>query len=218
MFGGLKPRAAKPLDPLRARFGLRRAALKAPVRAALDELLAENAQLAAQLAEAEALADRDPLTQAANRRAFMRALHQAMSYAERYATPGAVLFIDLDGFKALNDSYGHAAGDAALIHVARLLATQVRESDVVGRIGGDEFGVILQRASLDDAHRKAEALMRALEMQPAGHAGVALRLAASVGVHSFAGLEDPEAALARADEAMYAAKHLRKRDAARGAA
>ncbi|NWG54238.1 MAG: GGDEF domain-containing protein [Hydrogenophilaceae bacterium] len=218
MFGGAKSRAAKPLDPLRARFGLRRKALKPAVRAAFDALLEENARLAARLAEAEALADRDPLTQAGNRRAFMRALHQAMSYAERYGTPAAVLFIDLDGFKAVNDGFGHAAGDAVLIHVARLLHAQVRESDVVGRIGGDEFGVILQHASLEDAHRKAEALMRAFEAQPATHAGVTHRVTASIGVHGFAGLEDPEIALARADEAMYAAKHLRKRDAARGAA
>ena len=200
-------------DPLRARFGLARAALKPAVAAAFDELLRENEDLKGRLAEAVALADHDMLTRALTRRAFMHALHQAMSFAERYKSSAAVLYVDLDGFKAINDSYGHAAGDAVLKHVAQLLRAHVRESDVVGRVGGDEFGVILQHSALEGALCKAQSLAGAIAASPAVHCGVAHRLGASIGVHGFVGIEDPETALSRADEAMYAAKHARKRDA-----
>lgn len=214
MFGAAKSKGKKPADPLKARFGLKRRALKPKTAAALDALLAENAELRARLEETALLADHDPLTSALNRRAFMRSLHQAMSYAERYGATSAVLFVDLDGFKAVNDNFGHAAGDAVLKHVAKLLIGQVRETDVVGRIGGDEFALVLQHTSAEDAQKKAMSLVYTLEMQPASHAGVTHRVGASIGVHAFAGLEDPEIALARADEAMYAAKHKRKREAA----
>jgi diguanylate cyclase (GGDEF)-like protein len=207
-------RPKKPADPLKERFGLARKALKPAVRAALDELLEENAELARQLAEAETLADNDPLTPCVNRRAFLRALRQSMSYAERYKTSSAVLYVDLDGFKALNDAYGHAAGDAVLTHIAHVLCSQVRDSDVVGRIGGDEFGIILNHVSAAEAARKAGSLMDALNAAPAVVAGVTHRVGASIGVHAFTALEDPEVALARADEEMYAAKHARKRAAA----
>jgi diguanylate cyclase (GGDEF)-like protein len=199
-------------DPLRTRFGLARTALKPAVAAAFDELLRENDDLKAKLAEAVALADHDTLTRALTRRAFMRALHQTMSFAERYKSSAAVLYVDLDGFKAINDSYGHAAGDAVLRHVAQVLRAHVRESDIVGRIGGDEFGVILQHSSLEGALSKAESLTTAIEGAPAMHCGVAHRLGASIGVHAIVAIEDPETALSRADEAMYAAKHARKRE------
>lgn len=208
-----RPKPAKPADPIRSRFGLKRENLRPAVRGALERLVGENEELKRRLADAEMLADHDTLTPALNRRAFMRALHQAMSYSERYKAPAAVLYIDLDGFKAVNDSYGHAAGDAVLMHVALLLRVQVRESDIVGRIGGDEFGVILARAELEEARKKAASLEEAIRAQPANFAGMAHRIGASIGVHGLSGLEDPEHALARADEAMYARKHARKKAA-----
>ncbi|MGE0828418.1 MAG: GGDEF domain-containing protein [Hyphomonadaceae bacterium] len=211
MLGGKGPKKAQPSDPLEARFGLKRRALKPALAAAFDALMAENAELARRLTDAENFADHDTLTPCMNRRAFMRALHQAMSFAERYKTPGAVCFIDLDGFKAVNDQFGHAAGDAVLVHVARVLRAQVRESDSVGRLGGDEFGIILVHAGLEEARRKAAAIEEALRATPAEFAGVSHRVGASIGVHGFTSVEDVEIALARADEAMYAEKHARKR-------
>jgi diguanylate cyclase (GGDEF)-like protein len=133
-----------------------------------------------------------------------------MSEVERYKTPAAVLYVDLDGFKALNDEYGHAAGDAVLRHVALLLSDSVRESDVVGRLGGDEFGIILNRAAAEEARAKAQTLHDKINSSAILHAGVAHRVRASVGVHPIAMVEDPETALARADEAMYADKHARR--------
>jgi len=191
-------------------LGLARRDVSAAALAALERVAAERDALAARLAEAEALADRDALVHVLNRRAFLRELHRTMSEVERYKTPAAVLYIDLDGFKALNDGYGHAAGDAVLRHVGRLLMDSVRESDVVGRLGGDEFGVILNRVGAEEAQTKAQALNEKIDASAIIHAGVPHRIRASVGVHAIAAVEDPEIAIARADEAMYADKHARK--------
>jgi diguanylate cyclase (GGDEF)-like protein len=176
----------------------------------IERLTTERNDLIARLAAAEELADRDRLAPTLNRRAFLRELHRTMSEVERYKTPAAVLYLDLDGFKAVNDSYGHAAGDAILRHVGLLLLDSVRESDVVGRLGGDEFGVILNRASADEARAKAASLSDHINNSAILHAGIAHRIRASVGVHAIALAEDPETAIARADEAMYADKHARR--------
>jgi diguanylate cyclase (GGDEF)-like protein len=202
--------SARETHPLLARFGLKRRDLSPAGFEALTALALECDALAARLAEAESLADRDALAPVFNRRAFLRELHRTMSEVERYGTPAAVIFIDLDGFKALNDAYGHAAGDAVLRHVGRFLLDSVRESDVVGRLGGDEFGVILNRAKADEARAKARMLSEALNTTAMMFAGVAHRVHASLGVHPIAKLEDPEVAIARADEAMYIEKHARR--------
>jgi diguanylate cyclase (GGDEF)-like protein len=191
-------------------LGLGRHDVSASALDALERLAALRDELAAKLAAAEELADRDPLVHALNRRAFLRELHRTMSEVERYKTPAAVIYIDLDGFKALNDGYGHAAGDAVLTHVGRLLMDSVRESDVVGRLGGDEFGVILNRVGPEEARAKAQLLNERVNSSAIIHAGMAHRILASVGVHPIAVVEDPEVAIARADEAMYADKHARK--------
>ncbi len=191
-------------------LGLSRSDVSAAGLRVLDRLAAERAELTEKLAAAEALADRDTLTPTLNRRAFLRELHRTMSEVERYKSPAAVLFIDLDGFKALNDSHGHAAGDAVLRQVGRLLVDQVRESDIVGRLGGDEFGLILNRAPADEARVKAQSLIDKINSCTLVHAGVAHHVRASIGMHAIAMVEDPETAIARADEAMYAAKHARR--------
>ncbi len=195
-----------------AEHGLTRRDVSDRALAALERLAAERDELQERLAAAEELADRDALVPVLNRRAFLRELHRTMSEVERYKTPAAVLYIDLDGFKALNDSYGHAAGDAVLHHVGRMLMDSVRESDVVGRLGGDEFGVILNRAAADEARAKAWSLSEKINAGAIVHAGVPHRIQASLGVHPIDVREDPEVAIARADEAMYAEKHARKLD------
>ncbi len=191
-------------------LGLSRGQVSPRVLAALERLAQQRDELQAQLAAAEELADRDALAPVFNRRAFLRELHRTMSEVERYKTSAAVLYIDLDGFKSLNDGYGHAAGDAVLRHVGLLLLDSVRESDVVGRLGGDEFGVILNRASAEEGVSKAQSLSDKINSSAILYAGVAHRIRASVGVHPIAVVEDPETAIARADEAMYADKHARR--------
>ena len=178
--------------------------------AVLERLTAELEEAKAKLEAAEALADRDTLAPVFNRRAFLRELHRTMSEVERYKTPAAVIYIDLDGFKAVNDAYGHSAGDAVLRHVGLLLTDSVRESDVVGRLGGHEFGIILNRATAEEANAKAASLSDKINSSAILYAGVPHRIRASVGVHAIALAEDPETAIARADEAMYAEKHARR--------
>ena len=194
-------------------LGLRRREVSPVALAALERLAAERDELALKLSAAEALADRDTLTPTFNRRAFLRELHRTMSEVERYKTPAAVLYVDLDGFKVLNDSHGHAAGDAVLKHLGRMLVESVRESDIVGRLGGDEFGVILNHAPAEEARAKARSLSDLINASVIVHAGQAHRIAISVGVHALSMPEDPETAIARADEAMYADKFARRHEA-----
>ncbi|MES1156489.1 MAG: GGDEF domain-containing protein [Alphaproteobacteria bacterium] len=201
--------AAETIDPLLAQYGLAPSDLPPAALIAFRALAEERDTLQRSLEAAMALADRDTLTPTYNRRSFMRALHRTMSEVERYKTPAAVIYIDLDGFKAVNDEYGHAAGDAVLRQVGRMLVDQVRESDVIGRLGGDEFGVILNRVTPEEAEAKAELLASAINHTPVSFAGIEHRVRASLGVHAIANVEDPETAIARADEAMYADKRAR---------
>jgi diguanylate cyclase (GGDEF)-like protein len=184
-------------------FGFDPARLEPSARIAMESLMAA-------LSEAETRADRDPLTNVLNRRAFLREIDRVVGVVERYSRPAAVLYLDMDGFKSLNDRFGHSVGDAALRHVARLLRANVRDSDHVGRLGGDEFGVILIESTPAEAAAKAEILAAIVRAVPLAFEGQSHPLAASVGVHPIAGPEAAEAALARADEAMYAAKHAQR--------
>jgi len=158
------------------------------------------------LASVEAIADQDSLLPVLNRRAFVREMSRIMSFGDRYGVTASILYFDLDGFKAINDAFGHAAGDEALKHVAGFLAANVRESDLVGRLGGDEFGVILAKADQAQAEKKARALAEQIRAQPFDWQGKPLALSFAYGVHTFQKGEDPSLAMASADKAMYAAK------------
>ena len=172
----------------------------------VDRLRRELDQMQSRLREVEEVADRDPLVPVLNRRAFVRELSRVISYARRYNEPAAMVYIDMDGFKQVNEAHGHAGGDAALHHVARLLAENIRESDRVGRLGGDEFGVILSRADEALAAQKASMLVNLIRSEPFEFEGSPISLNASAGSISFHPEEDPDAALARADKAMFSAK------------
>ncbi|MGQ0663991.1 MAG: GGDEF domain-containing protein [Pseudomonadota bacterium] len=183
------------------------------VRAAIMALMAEVEKLRrelqqnqARIAYLEQLADQDTLTPVANRRAFVRQLSRAMSYAERYDMPSSVIYFDVNGLKRINDSHGHAAGDAVLAHVAELLVRSVRDSDFVGRLGGDEFGVILAYTDQKTAQDKAAALAAAIDSQPIEWEGTRIALTISYGLYSFRGGDDASRVLAEADRAMYAQK------------
>ena len=199
-------------------LGLSEADLTPPVQAALttllaeiDELRQEVGRLKGRLSEMEGLADRDALTPLLTRRAFMRELNRAAVFAQRYGGPASVVFFDLDGFKAVNDRFGHAAGDAALKAVAERLAANVRGSDVVGRLGGDEFGVILVKADAAAAKAKAAALAAAVEAVPAQCGEWSVPLHVSWGVRQVDPDMSPEQAVADADAAMYARKRGARR-------
>ena len=185
-------------------------------RAARDEvagLRAEIAELRAQLERqtrllqsAQAQADHDVLTPTLNRRAFLRETQRAMADCKRYGEEATLIYIDMDGFKGVNDAYGHAAGDAALIYVAETLNANVREGDSVGRMGGDEFAVLLRHADLKSARVKAMKLEAELSMGTFEHNGLYLKTGASFGVRAWAGQASAESWLAEADAAMFLVK------------
>jgi diguanylate cyclase (GGDEF)-like protein len=177
--------------------------------AEVERLRAEVEALRARAEAAEAAAEHDVLTPALNRRGFVAALNRTIAYCARYKAEAALLYLDLDGFKGVNDRLGHAAGDAALVHVAGLLASSMRESDVVGRLGGDEFGVLMLNAGAEAARDKARRLAEALEAEPFRWDGDEARLGGSFGVRNWAGQADAETWLAEADAAMWVRKRGR---------
>ena len=175
----------------------------------IDELRSEVSRLKAHLNEAEDLADHDVLTPLLNRRAFMRELQRNIAFAQRYDTPASLVYFDIDGFKAVNDRFGHAAGDEALRAVANRLLSQVRESDVVGRIGGDEFAVVLVQADIETAKAKAKQLADAVQAEPIQTGDWMTPLKITYGVRQLDPDRTAEETLAEADTAMYAAKRAK---------
>ena len=149
----------------------------------------------------------DELTGLPQRALFMDRLHEALKRSARNHTEGAVLFIDLDHFKQINDVYGHAAGDAVLCAVGRRLLQTLRDIDTVARLGGDEFVVLLPTVAVfDDALVVSHKVLQALS-QPLSYLGHQLELGASLGLANFRGGDETAAQLMnRADTAMYAAK------------
>ncbi len=187
-----------------------------PARADGMKLAAEVARLEfelavarAQMVDLAARAETDPLTDLPNRRGFERELKRSLAYVKRYGASAALLYIDLDGFKTINDRHGHAAGDAVLRAVAMVLARHVRDSDLVARIGGDEFVLLLWNCAEADAQFKAEAVEVAIGRTTATHAGQPLSVGASCGAVVLLPLDQPPAVLDRADQAMYARKAAR---------
>jgi len=178
----------------------------------VDALRRELTTMKGRLEAVQQEADTDSLVPVLNRRAFVREMSRMISFSERYNAPASLVFIDLNNFKQVNDTYGHAAGDAVLEYVAHSLVEHVRESDIVGRIGGDEFAVILAQANEDDAREKAESLMHLIADTPLDVMGKKIPVSVSPGAVAFKPGEDAAAALARADEAMYAAKRRRNGD------
>jgi diguanylate cyclase (GGDEF)-like protein len=164
----------------------------------------------ARVKELEAGADIDPLTQVFNRRGFDRELKRSLAYVQRYWTRAALIYVDLDGFKPVNDQHGHAAGDAVLTAVAAMLARSVRASDTVARLGGDEFGLILWNLSEADAAAKSWALEAAIGETTIEWEGGMLSVGASIGFAMLGPSDELADVLAKADHAMYARKAARK--------
>ena len=176
--------------------------------AVMGELAGLNARLKAAHEAAEARALTDPLTGLANRRALGAELARDCALAARGGAPFALLHLDLDFFKTVNDTFGHAAGDAVLVEAARRLSAETRAGDTVARVGGDEFVLILRgEADGDAAARTAERIIAALE-RPIPFEGRECRISASVGAVLSGGYAapEPERMQAAADAATYQAK------------
>jgi len=189
---------------IRVRAQLRAAAELAKARTAFETLesaMADNRRL-------EELATTDPLTQVLNRRALSDRLAIEMDRARRYASDLAILLIDIDFFKRVNDSAGHLAGDEVLRQIATRIQTAVRTVDIVARYGGEEFVVILPETSPAGAVTFAERLRVAIEAHEFVVGGPEIRLTVSIGISTFpaADIASADDFFARADAAMYRAK------------
>jgi diguanylate cyclase (GGDEF)-like protein len=176
--------------------------LAAEVERLEQELAAARAQMAALAARAEI----DPITDIVNRHGFERELKRACAYVKRYGASAALIYLDLDGFKCVNDGYGHAAGDAVLKAVAMVINRHVRACDLAARVGGDEFAVLLWHCNEADANAKALALETAIARMTATFAGACVSVGASAGVAMLLPLDQPADVVGRADRAMYARK------------
>ncbi|MCX7032464.1 MAG: GGDEF domain-containing protein [Arenimonas sp.] len=173
----------------------------------LEKTFLRGHQLDAAKRVAEHQARTDPLTGLKNRRAFTETVESLLRVAAREGRSTSAMLIDIDDFKRINDKHGHATGDAALLHVSRLLMESLRASDVCGRLGGDEFAVLLPNTDIKAAHEVARKLMQALAQRPLPTGGT-MPLTLSIGVagDTF----DTQTLINHADTAMYLAKRTGK--------
>ena len=172
----------------------------------IAHLRLQVARLESQVSELDRLAHCDPLVPLANRRGMLRELETMIARHERHGTPAAMLFVDLDDLKVLNDSFGHGGGDAALMQVAQKLLEGTRTNDCVARLGGDEFCILLDHADEASALETAERLVDIVAAEDFLFEGSALPLSVAIGVTLIEKGDTPATVLARADKAMYRVK------------
>jgi diguanylate cyclase (GGDEF)-like protein len=180
---------------------------------AIRRLRTQLARALARIDELQASADTDYLLDILNRRGFERELDRAISYIKRYRANGALIVLDVDRLKPINDAFGHAAGDQVLKAVVALLQSEVRASDVFGRLGGDEFALLLWNLSETDAHAKAASLEEHIDRLTFTFRGRTVTAGASAGVAILGPHAEAGRALEEADSAMYVRKAQRRHEA-----
>lgn len=168
-----------------------------------ERLRKEVETLGARVAELDRVAHMDPLVPVANRRGLIRQLEIAIARRVRHKIGSALLFIDVDGLKSLNDTYGHSVGDAALLTLADVMVRSVRKTDMVARLGGDEFAILIDHADEASAGETARRVAAAVDDCEFLHGGRILPLGIAVGFTIIESDDDPEAVLDRADKEMY---------------
>ena len=199
--GPAKARAASPRRP-------------SPVpddsRLTIRRLKVQLAKAHSRIDELEASADTDFLLDIPNRRGFERELNRSIAYIKRYHASGALIVLDVDRLKPINDAYGHAAGDEVLKAIVAVLLRHVRSSDVIGRLGGDEFALLLWNLSETDARAKAASLEEAVDGLSFVFGGRRISAGASAGVAILGPHAEAGKALEEADSAMYVRKAQRR--------
>jgi diguanylate cyclase (GGDEF)-like protein len=190
----------------------RPASAPADQRSTIRRLKAELAKAEARIEELQAFADTDFLLGIPNRRGFERELQRSIAYIKRYHASGALIVLDVDRLKPINDAFGHAAGDQVLKAIVTTLAGQVRSSDVIGRLGGDEFALLLWHLSETDAKAKAAALEEMIDRLIFVFRGRTVHAGASAGVAILDSHSEAGRALEAADSAMYVRKAQRRHE------
>jgi diguanylate cyclase (GGDEF)-like protein len=204
--------------PVRARPAKQRASAPRPpgapddAKPAIRRLRAQLARALERVEQLQASANTDFLLNIPNRRGFERELQRSISYIRRYHASGALIVLDVDRLKPINDMFGHAAGDQVLKAIVATLSREVRASDVIGRLGGDEFALLLWNLSETDAHAKAAALEQAVDALRFTFRGQAVGAGVSAGVTLLGPHADAERALEEADRAMYVRKAQRRHE------
>ena len=173
---------------------------------ALDDLERRVVRQDAEINRLSMLSRTDAVTGLLNRRGFDEVLDQAIAYARRHGATGAVMLIDLDGFKSVNDTYGHAAGDLVLQHVAMLLAGEVRSEDHVARIGGDEFAIVMPHHDAAAASERSDAIALRLARLAAPWRGTMIGIQGSVGFAVYGADSSTADVREEADRRMYTMK------------
>lgn len=176
------------------------------MRQRIDELERETSQLRQSLQAEQQMAATDPLTRISNRLAYQQAVIEEIGRTRGARQPLALAVWDIDLFKAINDSYGHKAGDKVLFAVAQMLRKHLRSTDFVARIGGEEFVSLLPGADLQQAQRLCEELRRRIALIGFHFGGTPVKVTASVGLTLLRGEDDADSAFERADQALYRAK------------
>jgi diguanylate cyclase (GGDEF)-like protein len=172
----------------------------------IARLRADIVRLESRVEELDRLAHQDALVPLYNRRGMLRELEMMIARHERHGTPAAMLFVDLNDLKPLNDQFGHIGGDAALVNVAEKLLAGTRATDCVARLGGDEFCVLLDHADQQSALETAERLVDSIACEAFLFEGTPIPLSVAIGVTLIEGGDTPATVLARADKAMYRVK------------
>ena len=180
---------------------------------AVRRLRSQLAKAQARIDELQASADTDFLLDIPNRRGFERELNRSIAYIKRYHASGALIVLDVDRLKPINDAFGHAAGDQVLKAIVALLLRQIRSSDVIGRLGGDEFALLLWNLSETDAKAKAASLEQAVDGLSFVFRGRTVAAGASAGVAILGPHAEAGRALEEADSAMYVRKAQRRHEA-----
>lgn len=172
----------------------------------IEMLRAEVERLEARVGLLDQLANRDPLVNLPNRRSFLASLERLIARVTQDGRPAAMMFIDVDGLKAINDKFGHTAGDEALIEIAQLLVASVRKSDCVARMSGDEFGILLEHTDETRAWQMALRVVETVLGSQFCVNGSCLPLSVAVGIGAIRRGDSPQSVIARADKEMYRVK------------
>ena len=176
----------------------------------VDRLKEELSASKEKIVRLENIADEDTLVPVLNRRGFIRELDRVIAYSKRYKTKTSIMYIDVDRFKSINDTYGHKVGDLALRHIGLFLTNKVRQSDIVARLGGDEFAIILQNVGYKAATIKARQLEEHIKNMPCICDQLSITLSLSIGVAELLGTDTSVELMDRADQAMYSLRQQRR--------